>query len=122
MIGSINGSHVSRNLQDAAGIAYKEGGDQILAQGGDWIEYGGIANQFFASAVVVNDKQDQGIDRQNIIAWARPTPEPDMTPLGGKIYPDKQFLRNITVRLISQPLSLRAGRPSCIATCSTTAR
>src|SRR5579884_2030591 len=111
MIGTINGTHVSRNLQDSGSIAYKEGGEQILAQGGDWIEYGAVANQYFTSAIVVNNEQDQGIDRQNLIAWARPTVEPDMTPLGGKIYPDKEFLQDITVRLVSQPVSLRAGEP-----------
>lgn len=111
LIGAKKNGTVSRNFQDSAGIAYKAGGDEITAQNGSWIEYGAVVNQFFASAIVVNNHQPQGVDRTSLIAWARPTMEPDMMPLGGKIYPEKQFLQDVTVRMISQPVELRPGQP-----------
>jgi len=112
LIGSVKDKYVARNLQDSGSIAFKAGGEEIEAKEGTWVEYAAVANQYFASAIVVGDRQDKGVDRKSIVAWARPTVEPGATtPIDGKIYADKQFMDDITVRLVSQPVALRPGEP-----------
>ncbi|HZZ81141.1 MAG TPA: membrane protein insertase YidC [Gemmataceae bacterium] len=70
---------VARGLQDAARISMRAGGDRFPEGSRDVyrIQYAGVANQFFAAMIVVDDKQPDkfagGSTRDKIIAWTRPT-------------------------------------------------
>ncbi|MCS7045958.1 MAG: YidC/Oxa1 family insertase periplasmic-domain containing protein [Gemmataceae bacterium] len=67
--------------EDAYRISYMAGGKRVPAQTSDkdLILYGGVATQYFASMIVVDDKQPdrsyQGNERRQILEWARPTLE-----------------------------------------------
>lgn len=66
------------NNEDAYVISHKRGGDRFpLGQRGDsMLQYAGVATQYFASMIVVDDLQpDKHVDRKKILAWARPTLE-----------------------------------------------
>jgi YidC/Oxa1 family membrane protein insertase len=94
---------VWRDLQDSRTIGFRAGGEDRRRGEDSFIRYAAVATQYFASAVVVDDKQEQGI-KQSFLAWVRPTLEGVPNPL-------KPFLDDITVRLVSEPIELAPGVP-----------
>jgi YidC/Oxa1 family membrane protein insertase len=81
-------------------ISFHQGGDRVPAAGlapGAFIQYGGIASQFFASLIVPDEKQSPndpgGVDFKQILDYVRPTLESQekrgrikgLTEVGGKI-------------------------------------
>ncbi len=91
-----------RDLQDAGSIGVKDGGEMLQPPEDSVLRYAAVATQYFASAVVVDDVQANGV-QENFLDWARPTLE--------QRYPNprQQFLDDITVRVVSKPVSLRPG-------------
>jgi YidC/Oxa1 family membrane protein insertase len=74
------GGHVWRKLEDSSRISLRRGGDRFPEIRGDnRLQYAGVANQFFAAMLVVDDvqpdKADGGMNAGGILAWARPTLE-----------------------------------------------
>jgi YidC/Oxa1 family membrane protein insertase len=63
------GSSVTRSFQDMREIARHGGGSKVPKEGSEVIQFGGVAIQYFASMVVVDDDQKD----RNFLAWARPT-------------------------------------------------
>jgi YidC/Oxa1 family membrane protein insertase len=75
-----------RTMEDSRRISHMDGGDRVpeaARGGGDLIQYGAIANQYFASAIVVDNQQAEGVQPRDIVAWVRPTLE--SRQVGGKI-------------------------------------
>jgi YidC/Oxa1 family membrane protein insertase len=76
MIGLVNRSgHPWRDLDETQQrIANREGGERVpLVSGGDsTVQWAGVANQFFSSLIVVDDKQDRPDD---VVDYVRPTLE-----------------------------------------------
>jgi YidC/Oxa1 family membrane protein insertase len=62
-----------RTLEDARRISQRGGGDEVL-KGDKLIRYAGVAVQYFASLIVVDDEQAPGIG-QDFLNRARPTLE-----------------------------------------------
>lgn len=62
---------VWRDLQDSRQISFWEGGKEILREPGKPIRYAGVAVQYFASVIVVDDEQT----KQDFLRQARPTLE-----------------------------------------------
>jgi YidC/Oxa1 family membrane protein insertase len=61
-------------------ISFRQGGDKVPPAGlapGSFIQYAGIANQYFASLIVVDDKQppaaEGGVDFKSMLSYVRPT-------------------------------------------------
>lgn len=78
VIGSVDSrNNLFRDLQDAARISYSAGGERVPLEhrGDSFIQYAGVMNQFFAALIVVDTRQEAGVDMKNILAWARPTLE-----------------------------------------------
>jgi YidC/Oxa1 family membrane protein insertase len=82
IIGMVKSGSLWRDLEDARTISRREGGDKVpqgQRGGEDFIQYAGVSNQYFASMLVVDDKQlpqdKDGVDGKNILAYARPTLE-----------------------------------------------
>jgi YidC/Oxa1 family membrane protein insertase len=82
VIGMVDSSgNLTRTLEDSRRISFREGGDRV--PGGDrgttFLQYAVVANQYFASGIVVDNEQptatDGGVDYKSILAWARPTLE-----------------------------------------------
>src|SRR5262245_45834436 len=73
--------------EDSYRISYRSGGDPVppgRTRVNSMVLYAGVATQYFASVLVVDDKQpDKEIDRKSILAWGRPTLE--TTERAGKI-------------------------------------
>jgi YidC/Oxa1 family membrane protein insertase len=104
MIGLVDSHHqVWRDLQMGQNIGVQEGGREVMQTDEKFIRYAGIATQYFASVVVVDNNQDKGI-AQNFVAWARPTVE-------GPLNKEKPFLNDMNVRLVSEPIDLQPGVP-----------
>jgi YidC/Oxa1 family membrane protein insertase len=61
-----------RDIQDLAKVSWKGGGDAVVQGPGANIRYAGVAVQFFASVIVVDD---EGNKSQKFLASARPTLE-----------------------------------------------
>lgn len=69
-----------RDLQDPLHISTENGGRKVPEQrANDWLQYAGVATQYFATVIVVDDEQPPrsagGTDMRNILGWARPTQE-----------------------------------------------
>ena len=71
LIGKVRGNDVWRNYQDIREIALKQGGDDVVPEEGKYIQYAGVAVQYFASVIVVDDNQE----KRDFLASARPTLE-----------------------------------------------
>jgi YidC/Oxa1 family membrane protein insertase len=78
-----------RTLEDARRISHREGGDRVPegSRGKDFLQYAVVANQYFASGIVVDNNQpaesEGGVDPRSIVAWARPTLE--TYEVGGRV-------------------------------------
>ena len=66
-----NGSVYNRDLQTSTQIGLWEGGNEIVRDPEHFIRYAGIANQYFASVIVVDKDQAD----QKFLSRARPTLE-----------------------------------------------
>jgi YidC/Oxa1 family membrane protein insertase len=70
-----------RELVDSGQIALHDGAPRVPGanRGDSFVQYAGVANQYFAGLIVVDDKQPEraagGVDPKNILAWARATHE-----------------------------------------------
>jgi YidC/Oxa1 family membrane protein insertase len=62
------------------------------------IQYAGVAVQYFASVIAVDDQQEQ----QDFLEWAQPTRE-------GVPNAKKPYLDDITMRVVSEPMTLKPG-------------
>ena len=71
LIARVRSGDVWRNYQDVREIAVKQGGESVAPEDGKLIKYAGIAVQYFASVIVVDDAEDN----QLVLASARPTLE-----------------------------------------------
>ncbi|HEV3261190.1 MAG TPA: YidC/Oxa1 family insertase periplasmic-domain containing protein [Gemmataceae bacterium] len=108
LIGRVNGNgdvnaEVKRDLQTAQEIGFKAGGDDVRKDGDFWIRYAGIVTQYFGSVIAVDDKQEGGVEAKDLLAWARPT-------VVSEPFHDKQFLDDITMRVVAEPIELRPGK------------
>jgi hypothetical protein len=82
VIGMVDSTkNVWRTLEDSRRISHRDGGERVppAGRGTDFLQYAVVVNQFFASGIVVDDRQppeaEGGVDKRNILAWARPTAE-----------------------------------------------
>lgn len=72
--------YLSRTLEDSFYVS-RNGGSRVPEdeRGESLLEYAGITTQYFASLIVLDDRQPEraqgGVDRKNILAWGRPTLE-----------------------------------------------
>ena len=94
-IGWFEGDAARRHLDDSASINLNAGGERMVRSGGMEFQYAAVANQFFASALCVDDRQD----KRNFVEFVRATAE-------GNYPPDKPMLGDITARMISEELSV----------------
>jgi YidC/Oxa1 family membrane protein insertase len=75
LIARVQRDDVYRDLQTLQQIALKEGGDEVLRDKDLTIRYAGVALQYFASVIAVDDEQK----RTDFLAKARPTLETAVT-------------------------------------------
>jgi YidC/Oxa1 family membrane protein insertase len=92
-----------RDFAPSQQISFQEGGPEVRKTEDKIVRYAAVANQYFASAIVVDDHQAHAVD-QDFIAWARATDE-------GRVNPTKPQLDDITVRTVSELLTLEPGKP-----------
>jgi YidC/Oxa1 family membrane protein insertase len=99
-----------RNYQDSRTIGStkpapnQDPGGERIGKGQDGvIQYAGVAVQYFASAVVVDDQQP----KQDFVDWARPT-------VVGPLDTKRPYLDDITVKLTSEPMELKADAPPVV--------
>jgi YidC/Oxa1 family membrane protein insertase len=92
-----------RSLEDARQIGHWQGGESHDKQD-NTIRYAGTATQYFASMVVVAEKENQPTGGDDFVKRVRATVE-------GPLNKEKPFLDDFVVRLISDPLALDAGKP-----------
>jgi YidC/Oxa1 family membrane protein insertase len=103
LIGLVDKGTVYRDLQDSRAIGVQMGGKDVW-KGDSYIGYAGVATQYFASVIALDNKQEEGVDRRNTLEWARPTVE-------GPPNVQKPFLDDITTRVNSVALELKPGHP-----------
>jgi YidC/Oxa1 family membrane protein insertase len=95
--------YVWRDLQDSRAIGFQEGGRKVPRDEDKSLLYAGVATQFFASVIAVDEVQEPGT-KPGFLAWARPTVESEPNP-------KKPYLDDITVRVVSEPFELKPGVP-----------
>ncbi|MBY0521995.1 MAG: YidC/Oxa1 family insertase periplasmic-domain containing protein [Gemmataceae bacterium] len=89
-----------RSLEDSRQISFWSGGDAHVRSDKKIIRYAGIAVQYFASVVVIDNEQAEGVS-DNFIERVRATVEEPLNP------PDRAFLDDITVRLTTEPNEIK---------------
>ena len=94
-----------------AGPSATTAGSDRIQRTGPRLQYAAVANQYFTSAIVVDDDQP----KQDFVEFVRATVE-------GKPDPTKPQLDDITVRAIAEPVEPKAGEPVEHKSCSTTGR
>jgi len=103
-----------RTIEDALTIQTGHGGTAVKEEGNTFA-YAGVANQYFASALAIDDTQPVEA-RKGMWAYARPTREPlpgrsgEKDPFTAGIE-EKTFLGDITVRVAAAPINPQAGQP-----------
>jgi YidC/Oxa1 family membrane protein insertase len=85
-----------RTYEDAREIRHTEGGERH-PRAGNLIRYAGVAVQYFASVLVVDNEQPD--HRQEFLEYVRSTPY-------GPHYKDHTFLDDVTVRAISEEMNV----------------
>ena len=85
-----------RDFQDSRSIAAHAGGDAVLRGDGRGIVYAAIDDQYFSSAIAVDDDQD----KRDFIAYARATVE--STPP-----PNELMLADLAMRVVSEAIELK---------------
>ncbi len=115
LIGWIGASGTpKRTIEEALAIQTAHGGTPVKAEGNTFA-YAATANQYFASALAIDDTQDEGV-RKAMWQYARPTREP-LPWLAGEKNPftagieDKAFLGDITVRVAATAIDPQPGKP-----------
>jgi len=105
MVGSITptGGH-RRVIEDAATIHTMAGGTQV-PKGTNAFRYAAVSTQFFASALAVDDTQDEKI-KADLWDYVRPSREPEPWDVTTQM-----FLADVTFRAVSKPLSIAPGEP-----------
>lgn len=88
-----------RDYQDGRTVAHHSGGDAVLRGEGGRIVYAAVAIQYFASALAVDNLQEN----RNFLSRARPTLEPPAPPR------DRSFLADVAMRVVSEPVDLKPG-------------
>src|SRR5262249_34447894 len=100
LIGLIDGrGNAYRDYQDSRSISHKEGGEDVRRGNERRLQYAGVAIQYFASVVAVDDQQS----RKDFVAWARPT----VNALERD--PQKPYLDDVIMRVVTEPLELKPG-------------
>lgn len=84
-----------RDYQDSRVIGIQEGGDEVR-KGDNFLQYAGIAVQFFASVIVVEENQEAILQRARATVESEPPPQ-------------RPHLADITMRVISVPFDLKPG-------------
>ncbi|HMF16044.1 MAG TPA: YidC/Oxa1 family insertase periplasmic-domain containing protein, partial [Gemmataceae bacterium] len=76
MIGMVDSrKSLWRTTEEARQISFLQGGERVpeaQRSNDNYLQYGGVVTQYFASMIVVDNEQE---DMKNILAWARPTLE-----------------------------------------------
>jgi YidC/Oxa1 family membrane protein insertase len=90
-----------RDFQDSRTVSAVGAGQEILSTPERRLQYAGVVNQFFASVVVVDDRQE----KRDFLARARPT----LVSEDQIRHPNQGWLDDIVVRAVSAPLALPAG-------------
>jgi YidC/Oxa1 family membrane protein insertase len=75
LIARVDNGSVTRDLQDLRQIALWEGGADVIRDGNKLLQYAGVAIQYFASVIVVDDQQKA----TDFLHQARPTLETSVT-------------------------------------------
>jgi YidC/Oxa1 family membrane protein insertase len=88
-----------RLLEDSGTITYAGGGDGQSRAAGSAFRYGGVAVQYFASMLVVDNEQENQKFLDRLRATAE-TPSPDK---------GRPHLGDITVRAVTEPAELKPG-------------
>jgi YidC/Oxa1 family membrane protein insertase len=94
-----------RDIQDSASVSIGHGGYDVKTEGNNTFGYAGVANQFFASILCIDETQPEEF-RRKMWDYARPTREPH-----GWDVPGKDSLVDMTVRVASKPIEPAAGKP-----------
>src|SRR5262249_14501163 len=97
MIGEVNSrKNLVRTMEEARQISFHEGGERVpesQRSNDSFLQYAGIVTQYFAAMIVVDNKQEEGVDMKSILAWARPTLEStQIKGRLGRINPDKKHI------------------------------
>jgi YidC/Oxa1 family membrane protein insertase len=104
LIGGVDQRGVAwRSLEDARQIGHWLGGDAHEKQGNHTIRYAGTGTQYFASMMVVAEKDRQPSGRDDFIQKARATVE-------GRKNAEKPFLDDFAVRIMTEPLPVEPGK------------
>lgn len=83
-IGVVDGRNsLWRTMEDTQRITHRAGGEAVpdpdAPRQDSFIQYAGVADQYFASLIVTDDQQvppdEGGVDKKDILAWGRPTLE-----------------------------------------------
>lgn len=90
---------LKRSFEDALTIHRKHGGDRVQ-RGNNTFTYAAVANQYFASAVAIDDTQSAEV-RKGMWESVRPTREPNSWD-----NPQQLFLADVTVRAVSSPIDI----------------
>lgn len=76
-----NREHLTRDMEQATRLSYRQGGDKVPAgnRGSSRLQYAAVTTQYFASAIAVDNQQPAadvgGVPMSDILAYARPTVE-----------------------------------------------
>jgi len=92
-------SNATRTIEDPISTRHSEGGDRHIA-GDRIIQYAGVALQFFASVLAVDDEQPG--KKMDFLEYARTTTE-------GDTHRDKPFLDEMTTRVVSKEIAADAS-------------
>jgi YidC/Oxa1 family membrane protein insertase len=70
---------LARFKEESMRVSVKQGGEKVPDQRGDFLQYAGVHTQYFGSVIVVDNEQPSeaagGVDKKNVLEWARPTLE-----------------------------------------------
>jgi YidC/Oxa1 family membrane protein insertase len=109
MVGWVtNKGGAKRAIEDAGAINTKHGGEAVRKGGSDAFgrfTYAGIATQYFASALAIDDTQSPTV-MSGMWDYVRPTREPHPSDP-----PEQPFLSDITVRAVSGVIDPAPGEP-----------
>src|SRR5262249_24248662 len=98
LAGFTEGGNFRRFYQDAGQVNYTQGSDRQVRSGDVRFRWGGVAVQYFASVLVVDDEQPEAA--QNCIEYVRATAEEPKDSFD----PDHLYLNDIAMRAISEAL------------------
>ena len=94
-----------RDIQDSSAVSIGHGGYEVKTEGNSTFVYAGVANQFFASVLCIDETQPEDF-RRKMWEYARPTREPHGWDETGK-----ESLVDMTVRVAAKPIDPAPGKP-----------